>query len=582
MHTRPMRTGLSRLLMAAAASGVFACDRTSDSHDYTAADQAANSAMRGGAEWPSYGRDYSNQRYSPLSEITAANVADLQLAWHFHTGISQAFEASPIVVDGTMYISTAMNHVFALDARTGERKWEYIHPLRTTVHCCGPVNRGVAVYDGKVYLATLDAALVALDARNGHVIWQTQVDDNTRAYGMTLPPVVVRGKVLVGVNGAEYGIRGHADAYDARTGRHIWRFYTVPSPDEGGWWGKWMPTDPFGTSLGRNIAQEKRDSAKYPDAWKRGGGSIWQAPAIDTTLGLVLWNVNNPSPDVDGTVRPGDNLYTDCLVALDLETGKLKWYFQEVPHDVWDYDPISPVVMIETNDSAGRPVHAVAQAGKTGWVYVVDRATGRPIRRSEAFVPQTNMFAQPTRAGTFIQPGGNGGSEWSASAYSPETGYMYVLGLNEHDLYKLRPERYAPPASWLSGVWYTVAAKSDNGTFTAIDLATGRIAWQNILPDPLVGGTLATQGDVVFLGTKDKRFIAYDARSGRELWTYAANAGVNAPPISYAIDGHQYVAVAAGGNFQINAPRGDEVLAFALPRRPQSSGAGQSSAARGR
>jgi PQQ-dependent dehydrogenase (methanol/ethanol family) len=567
---------LSRLalLATALAAGVPACDSRPTSQDYAAADAAVTAAMRGGQAWPSYGRDYSNQRFSPLTGITAANAGGLQLAWHFHTGINQAFEASPIVLDGTMYISTAMSHVFALDARTGALKWEYVHPLRTTVHCCGPVNRGVAVYDGKVYLATLDAALVALDARDGHVVWQTQVDDNTQAYGMTLPPVAVRGKVLVGVNGAEYGIRGHADAYDARTGRHLWRFYTVPSPAEGGWWGKWAETDPFGTSLKRDIAQEKRDSAKYPDAWKTGGGSLWQAPAVDTALGLVLWNVNNPSPDIDGTVRPGDNLYTDCLIALDLETGKLKWYLQEVPHDVWDYDPISPVVLFETADSAGRPVHAAAQAGKTGWVYVVDRTNGRPIRRSEPFVPQANMFAQPTRAGTFIQPGGNGGSEWSPTAYSPATGYLYVLGLNEHDLYKLRPERREVPASWLGGVWFSPDSKRDNGTFTAIDLATGRIAWQQVLPDPLIGGALATAGGVVFVGTKDKRFIAYDARTGHEVWSYSADAGVNAPPISYALDGRQYVAVAAGGNFQINAPRGDEVLVFALPTSGAPSAAG--------
>jgi glucose dehydrogenase len=235
-----------------------------------------------------------------------------------------------------------------------------------------------------------------------------------------------------------------------------------------------------------------------------------------------------------------------------------------VPHDLWDYDPISPVVLMDVRDASGQVVPAVAEAGKTGWVYVLDRRTGKPIRRSDAFVPQNDMFSHPTRAGTFVQPGGNGGTEWSPTAYSPQTGYMYVLGLNEHDLYKLRPEKLQPPASWLDGVWFTVDPKRDDGTFTAVDLNTGKIAWQQVIPDPMVGGALATAGGLVFVGTKDKRFIAWDARTGQQLWTYAADAGVNAPPVSYMVDGVQYVAVAAGGNFQINAPRGDELLVFAL------------------
>ncbi|HET7234168.1 MAG TPA: PQQ-binding-like beta-propeller repeat protein [Longimicrobium sp.] len=545
-----------------AAAGFAARDEGASA--YASADRDLQAMMREGSAWPSYGRDYTNQRFSPLAQINTGNVARLTKVWSYHTGIREAHEVSPVVMNGVMYVSTPMDHVIALDARTGGRLWEYAHPLGRTIMCCGPVNRGVAVYDGKVYLATLDAELVALDARTGRKVWETKVADNMRGYSMTLAPVAVRGKVLVGVSGAEYGIRGHVSAYDARTGGRVWRWNTIPGPDEGGWWGKWAETDPFGHRLNRDIAQEKRDSARFADAWKTGGGSVWQSPAIDLERGLILWTVNNASPDVDGRVRPGDNLYTNCIVALELETGKLRWYFQEVPHDTWDYDPISPVVLMDVRDSAGAVVPAVAQAGKTGWVYVLDRRDGRPIRLSEPFVPHNNMFSPATREGTFVQPGGNGGSEWSPTAYSPQTGYMYVLGLNEHDLYKLRPEKLDPPASWLSGVWYTVDAKRDNGTFTAVDLNTGRIAWQQVVPDPMVGGALATAGGLVFVGTKDKRLLAYDARSGRQLWVHAANAGVNAPPVSYAIDGRQYIAVAAGGNLQINAPRGDEIVVFAL------------------
>jgi glucose dehydrogenase len=281
----------------------------------------------------------------------------------------------------------------------------------------------------------------------------------------------------------------------------------------------------------------------------------------------VILTVNNASPDIDGTVRPGDNLYTDCIVALDLKTGKLRWYFQEVPHDTWDYDPISPPVLVDVPDATGRVVPAVAQAGKTGWVYVVNRETGKPIRRSEEFVTHMHMFTRPTRQGIIAMPGGNGGSEWSPTAYSPQTGYQYILGLNEHTMFKLRPEKLDPPASYLSGVWYSVSPETkDNGTFTAVDLRTGRVAWQDTVEHPMVGGALATAGGLVFTGTKSREVRAYDARTGRVLWRYGAPAGVNAPPITYMIDGRQYVAVAAGGNFQINAPRGDEVLVFALPR----------------
>jgi alcohol dehydrogenase (cytochrome c) len=529
-------------------------------------DAELRAAMADGNQWPSYGRDYSNQRYSPLTQISVASVPQLALAWHYKTGIAESFETSPLVVGRTMYLTTPMNHLVALDAVTGAKKWEYVHPLGTTTACCGPVNRGAAYYGGRVYMATLDAELVAIDTADGHRAWQVQVADNKKGYAITMAPVIANGKVILGVSGAEYGIRGRVTAYDANDGALLWRWFTIPSPEEGGWWGSWKTTDPFGVPLNRDIAQEKRDSAKYADAWKQGGGSVWQSPAVDTARHLLILTVNNASPDIDGVVRPGDNLYTDCIVALDLATGKLRWYFQQVPHDTWDYDPISPPVLIDVRDSTGRVVPAVAEAGKTGWVYVVDRETGKPIRRSDEFVEHNKTFTRATRQGVHVLPGGNGGSEWSPAAYSPQTGFLYVLGLNEHDLYKLRPEKYAAPASYLSGVWYSTEASKDYGSFTAVDLNTGRIAWQDTVPHPMVGGAMATGGGVVFVGTKDRRFLGIDAKSGKILWTYTAPAGVNAPPISYMIDGRQYVAVAAGGNFQINAPRGDEVLVFALPR----------------
>ena len=566
MTRRPMSHSIRVVLLALAAAA--ACTRTEGavpaSH-VAGHDAALRAAMADSTQWPSYGRDYTNQRYSPLAQVTTANAAQLELAWHFKTGLAESFENSPLVVGRTMYVTTPMNHLFALDAKTGAKKWEYVHPLGTTTACCGPVNRGAAYYGGRVYMATLDGQVVALDTADGHPAWTVQVVDNKKGYSITMAPVIADGTVFIGTSGAEYGIRGRVTALDANDGALRWRWYTIPSPEEGGWWGTWSATDPFGTPMNRDVAQEKRDSAKYADAWKRGGGSVWQTPAIDTARGLMILTVNNPSPDIDGVVRPGDNLYTDCIVALDYHTGKLRWYFQEVPHDTWDYDPISPPVLMDVKDAAGRTVAAVAQAGKTGWVYVLDRTTGKPIRRTDAFVEQKDMFTRATRRGVRVLPGGNGGSEWSPPAYSPQTGYLYVLGLNEHDLYKLRPEKYAAPASYLTGVWYSVEPKKDYGSFSAVDLNTGRIAWQDTVPHPMVGGAMATAGGVVFVGTKDRRFLGIDARTGRIIWTYAAPAGVNAPPVSYMLDGRQYVAVAAGGNLQINAPRSDEVLVFALP-----------------
>jgi PQQ-dependent dehydrogenase (methanol/ethanol family) len=533
--------------------------------------------MADSAAWPSYGRDQTNQRYSPLAQVTPSTVGRLTLAWRYRTGLPHAFEASPVVLDGVMYVSTPLDHVVALDAATGRKRWEYAETLATTVHCCGPVNRGVAVYGGRVYVGTLDGRLVALDAATGRRDWSVRVGDNERAYAVDGAPVAANGKVIVGVSGAEYGIRGRVTAYDAATGKLVWRFYTIPSPAEGGWWGAWRPTDAFGTDLHRDLAREHADSARYADAWRTGGGSVWQAPAVDRELGLVIFGVGNASPDLDGSVRPGDNLYTASIVAVDLETGRLKWYFQELPHDVWDLDAASPVVLFDLRQGGG-VVHAVAQAGKTGWVYVLDRATGHPIRRSDPFVPQANLFARPTRDGVRMLPGANGGSEWSAPAYSPETGYLYVLGLHQPMLYKVKPEPLRPPAFWLGGAFYG-NGEPQYGLFSAVDLATGRIAWQDKLADPMIGGALATAGGLVFTGTKDKQFLAFDARTGRQVWSYQARAGVNAPPVSYAVGGRQFVAVAAGGNFQINSPRGDEVLAFALDGAPGAPAAPPSPAA---
>lgn len=540
--------------------------------DVARADSALARAMADSNEWADYGRDHTNQRWSPLAQITPVNVGQLRLAWVNHSGIPHASETGPVVVDSTMYFSTALNHVLAVDARTGVKKWEFAYDYqgRTVVDCCSTNNKGVAVYGGRVYMATLDARLVSLDASSGKLLWEVPVGDNEQGYHMTGAPIVVDGRVITGVSGGEQGCRCYLDAYDASTGKRLWRWYSIPSPQDGGWWGGWRTQDDWGMSFHRDIAREKADSAKYADAWQHGGGPVWHHPAFDPDLGLLFVNVGNAAPDNDGSVRPGDNLYTSSIVALDVKTGKLKWYFQEVAHDRWDYDATTPPVLVEVPDGQGHRVKAVAEAGKDGYVYVVDRATGKPIRKSDPVAPLLNYMTPPDTNGVIVAPGPLGGSDWSPTAYSPQTGYLYVDASYLPFEYWLQHEPLKPPAQWWGG---TTAAETQGvyGVVTAIDLATGHVAWQTRLPKPLIGGLVATAGGVVFTGSSDKHVVALDARTGRQLWSYPTDAGVNAPPISYQIDGVQYVAVAATGIQTLNTPRGDEMLAFALPSAAAAS-----------
>ncbi len=544
----------------------------------TGADSAMLRALADSTQWPTYGRDLANTRYVPLTQVTAANVASLVPAWVHHSRIPHSSESNPLVVDGVMYVSSALNHVFAIDARTGRQKWEYIHDFRTTVDCCGPINKGVTVYGGRVFMATADARLVALDAATGRREWDVQVGDNEAGYHMTGSPLAVDGKVIAGVSGGEQGCRCYVDAYDAATGARVWRWYTIPSPAEGGWWGTWRTGDGFGASWSRDIARERADSAKYPDSWQHGGGPAWHHPAYDPALGLLYVNVGNPAPDLDGTERPGDNLYTDCVVALDVKTGKVRWYYQMVSHDLWDYDPSPPPVLVDVRDETGKMVPAVAQAGKVPWVYVLDRRTGKPIRRSDEYLPTQNLFVPPTEAGVMIMPGTLGGTDWSPTSFDPHTGWLYLASNVLPMLYKKSPEPLRQPAQWWGGS-VTVSPSGTSGLITAIDLNTGKVAWQTPTVMPLLSGVTVTAGGVLFAGLSDDKLAAYDARTGRQLWTGAAPAGVNAPPISYMLDGVQYIAVAATGAMNVGSKRGDALLVYRLPASatpatPATPGAG--------
>jgi PQQ-dependent dehydrogenase (methanol/ethanol family) len=520
------------------------------------------------SNWTTYGGGDWNQRWSTLARINVDNVDQLVPRMIFQTGTSKlgSLETSPIVVDGTMYVTTPYSEaVIAYDLRTKKQVWRQEPKIGATITCCGPVNRGVAVGSGTVFVGTLDARLLAFDSQTGEAKWEVQDADPSSGYSITMAPLIVGDNVLVGVSGGEYGIRGHLTAYNIATGKQAWRWYSIPAPGDdpvatNGWWGSWA-TKAEDADLHRDITKEKADSTKYADAWKTGGGGVWTTPAYDKESNTIFVTVGNPSPDLDGSLRPGDNLFTDSMVAIDAVTGKTKWYYQTVPHDVWDLDATSPSV-VATLD--GRKV--VIHAGKTGWLYIVDAATGKLVRKSQNFVPQENMFALPTAEGTRMLPGANGGSEWSPISIDTRLGYAFVAGLHQPMNYKTHSAPLEKGRLWLGSAFVAAPGEPQYGLFTAINLATGKIAWQKKVDQPMMGGSVATAGGLVFTGEGNGNFNAYDSHTGKLLWQYYAGAGCNAPPVSFELDGEQFIAVACGGNFQLSYPLGDAILVFGLPK----------------
>lgn len=510
----------------------------------TISDAMMRGAASDGKDWLIDGRTYDNQRYSPLTQIDTKNVTSLVPVALVQTGITASFETTPIVVSGVMYLTTPVVEnkmkILAVDAASGARLWETTYNLGPYQICCGPVNRGAAVAYGRVYVVTLDDKLLALDATSGKLVWQKSVADARLGYSETMAPVAYDGMVIVGSAGGEWAIRGFVAAYDARSGNQRWR---------------WNATDPktyAGTS------------------WQRGGAMVWTTPAIDPATNQLIFSTGNPNPDLDGTPRKGDNLWSDSIVSLDVHTGKLKWYYQEVKHDVWDYDAVSPVVLFDV-EVDGKTVHAAGEAGKVGWFYIVDRTTGKLIRRSDAYVKMSkNMFTTPTAKGVKMLPGANGGAEWSPPAYSPQTKNVYVLAMDQLMNFTTHQVPTAPGHIRLGSAFSNVMPGGlQDGPLVAINTETGKIAWTAMTRDPLIGGALATAGNLVFMGEGNGDFDAFDATSGRKLWRYNLGAGVNAPPVSYEVNGEQYVAVAAGGNFQLGYPLGDTVAIFKLATAPK-------------
>lgn len=572
-------------------------------------DARLRDAAQESGNWLSYGRDYGQQRFSPLKQINRETIGRLVPKWIYQTGTTASFQATPIVVDGVLYLSMPFDHVAAIDAASGRELWRYEHQRRTPKMCCGPASRGVAVAYGKVFIGTVDARLIALDAASGKPVWDVavatdegptesvgQLDAGKTAtrpsatgstgIGVNMAPLVVDGKVIVGITGVGYGLHLEAEtpnapvgtvvgfagrygrpgfyaAFDAQTGRRVWQFDTVPAS---GWEGSFRSTTPDGVALPRDPAREQAELGKYPDAARYGGGSAWTTPAYDAVSGLLYVGIGNPSPQMDDRSRPGDNLYTVSLAALDAGTGTLKWHFQQVPHDLWGYDVASPPLLFELPTDKG-PVAAVGQASKLGWFYAHERRSGALLFKSEAFVPQENLFAAPTAEGTRIAPGAVGGASWSPVAFDPASGLAYVAAAHIPIRYTLREIAGTKGGEALRYTELKPVDEPNWGTLTAIATREGgRIRWQQRTDKPLIGGVLATAGGLVFTGEGDGFFDAFDAATGERLWRFQCGAGVNAPPVTYEVDGVQYVAVAAGGNSLFGYKSGGALIVFALQR----------------
>jgi glucose dehydrogenase len=570
---------------------------------------SANKNQQAVSDWPSYGQDYSNKRFSSATQINSKNVKDLAQAWVFKSGITASFQATPIVQNGVMYLSLPFNHVVALDAKTGKQLWRYEHDRRKDWKmCCGPANRGVAVSNGRVFIGTVDARLIALNASTGVKEWDIDVvqgaiitegqdalskDDPNSArkvtggtgIGIAMAPVVYKGKVIVGITGVGYGLHidnptadaplgavigvagrfgrpGFLAAYDVNNGKRVWQFDTIPDK---GWEGKFTESTEDGVTFNRDIAQEKADLAKYPDAARFGGGSAWSSPSIDVESDTLYFGTGNPSPQMNDVSRPGDNLYTVSLVALDVNTGALKWHYQQVPHDLWGYDLASPPVLFNFKQDS-KTIAAVGQASKTGWFYIHDRATGKLLKKSDAFVPQQNMFKKATFEGMVVYPGILGGANWSPVSVDEANQRVFVAAIHAPIKYTLHetPSKNGAPA-----IRYAASEPTQDprwGLLTSIDLNSGKIAWQAKTAQPLIGGVLATAGGLVFMGEGDGNFNAYNSRTGALLWQAKSEFGVNAPPITYTIDGMQYIAVASGGSSIFGYKQGDALLVYALPK----------------
>ena len=502
--------------------------------------------------WLTYSGSYSSARHSLLDQITPSNVDDLELKWVFQARSLENFTATPLVVDGVMYVTQAPNDVVALDAATGRVFWVYEYtPSPESRPCCGRVNRGVGILGDTLFMATIDAELIALDAVTGSPIWQTKVGEPTQGYAMTVAPLVIGDKVVVGVAGGEYGIRGYIAAYDAATGDEVWRFYTIPGPGEPG------------------------NDTWAGDSWRTGGASVWLTGSYDPELNLTYWGIGNPGPDWNPAQRRGDNLYSDSVVALDADTGELRWYFQFTPNDPYDYDAVQIPVLADIEAADGQVVKVMLWANRNGFFYALDRTTGRfingrpfvTVNWAEGLDDSGRPIETPQAPGEVTYPGVQGGTNWYSPSYNPGTGLFYLSAWENYGAIfepASEPEEYregqlflggrpmpaipgaaAPPALTRGHVNRWTEAVG-NGAVIALDPRTGEQRWKFEMTDMTTSGILTTASDVLFTGGREGYFYAFDAGDGELLWRATLGGVVHNGPMSYQVDDTQYVAVAAG------------------------------------
>ncbi len=501
--------------------------------------------------WLTYSGTYASQRYSLLRQIDPSNVKNLELKWIVQNQVAGAWQSSPLIVDGIMYVTQRPNDVMAIDAATGRMFWlyRYANSGRQQV-CCGANNRGVAMLDNRLFMGTLDAHLVAIDAVNGKPLWNVAVADDKLAYSITLAPLVVKDKIIVGVGGAEYGIRGFIAAFDPATGKELWRFYTVAGPGEPG------------------------NESWSGDAWKSGGGSVWVTGSYDPDLNLTYWGVGNPGPDWNPAQRPGDNLYTDSVVALDPDTGALKWHYQFTPNDGYDYDSVQVPVLADLN-WRGAPAKVMMWANRNGFFYVLDRQTGRflsgtpfvKVNWASGFDEKGRPIQTPQPAGTPTYPGNQGGTNWYSPSYSPRTQLFYVSAwANYGSIYTRAPATYEPGRQFMGGRNQTVTPIPEapgvgigrrgpinnwtdavgHGAVIAIDPQTGQPKWTFNQYDVSDSGILTTASDLLFTGGREGYFQALDARTGALLWKTSLGAQIVNGPVTYQVAGKQYVTIISG------------------------------------
>ena len=506
-------------------------------------EQIANAAQHP-KEWLTYSGDYSGKRFSTLKQINTGNVAQLAPAWVYQLGVQGKFETTPLAINGILYFTGPDDHAYALDARTGRTIWRYERnlPARIPV-CCGRVNRGFAALGERLFMATLDAHVIALDMKTGNLLWDVEAADYRKGYVFTVAPLVVRDKVVVGIAGGEYGIRGFIDAYDAATGKRAWRFNTVPGPNE------------------------KGNETWAGDSWTRGGAPAWITGTFDPKLNLIYWGTGNPSPSDDTSERGGDNLYSNCVVALDAATGALKWHFQFTPADShdWDATEIPILADIEINKV---PRKVLIHANRNGFLYVLDRATGeflsaKPFARqtwakeiSADGRPVVDPASAPTENGNVVCPGAIGATNWMSPSYSPQTSLFYVVAREECDLFTAKNQPFHPGHPYLGSTYYKLVGDPAWGALRALDPATGQMKWQYKFDSTSWSGALSTAGGLVFSGDMEGSVIAFDALSGNVLWHFQTGASIYSAPITFELDGQQYVVL----------PSGDSLFAFALPK----------------